>query len=245
MMTLYPFETEVYEANDINVAFVGHPKAGEIDPDPSPSARQEARGKLGYANSDRVVAILPGSRGAEVRYSGPDFLAAAEKIAAKLPDTRFLIPAANEKRKAQIEELVAGLESNLDVKIIDGESTLAMQASDVVLVNSGTATLEAMLLKRPMVMSYRLAPISYAIVIRLVTTRWFALPNILAQKELVPEFIQDAATPDALADAVIRLLEDPAQPELLAEFHRIHQMLRQNSGERAAAAILQLCGREG
>lgn len=244
MMTLYPFETAVYEENGIVAAFVGHPKADEIAPDEGIAGKSQARKALGYADRDLLVAVLPGSRGSEVKYTGPDFLAAAEIIGQRVPGVRFLVPAANERRRAQIEALIEDLPENLDVRVVDGQSTRVMQAADVVLVNSGTATLEAMLLKKPMVMSYRLAPVSYAIVSRLVTTPWFALPNILAKKQLVPEFIQDDATPDALANAVIAYLDNPAQPQLVAEFDRIHHTLRRNAGEQAARALLRLCGRE-
>ena len=118
-----------------------------------------------------------------------------------------------------------------------------MTASDVVLVNSGTATLEAMLLRRPMVMSYRLGKISYGIVSRLVTTKWFALPNILAGRTIVPEFIQDAADPGAMADAVMKLLDTREARELMAEFDEIHQVLRKGAapGAEAARAVLDLC----
>lgn len=243
MMTLYPFETGIYEENGIHAEFVGHPRADEIGPDDGVAGKSAAREVLGYTDADTLVAVLPGSRGSEVKYSGPDFLFAAGLIAARVPGVRFVIPAANDRRKAQIELLVASLAGNLDVRIIDGNSTTAMQAADVVLVNSGTATLEAMLLKKPMVMSYRLGAVTYGIVSRLVTTAWFALPNILAQKPLVPEFIQDAATPEALSQAVVDFLEHPDRPELIAEFDRIHRTLRRDAAEQAARAVLGLCGR--
>lgn len=244
MMTLYPFETGVYEENGVLAEFVGHPKADEINPEDGIAGKSQAREMLGYGDADTLVAVLPGSRGSEVAYTGPDFLAAAEKIAARVPGVRFVIPAANERRRLQIEALVTNLANDLDLSIVDGHSTAVMQAADVVLVNSGTATLEAMLLKKPMVMSYRLGYLTYAIVSRLVTTPWFALPNILAQKQLVPEFIQDEATPDALAGAVVGYLENPTQPELIAEFDRIHHVLRRDAGAQAARAVLRLCGRE-
>lgn len=244
VMTLYPFETAVYDDNGIHAAFVGHPKADDIAPDDGIAGKSHAREMLGYGDSDTLVAVLPGSRGSEVKYTGPDFLSAAEKIADRVPGVRFVIPAANDRRRLQIETLIAGLAANLDVRVVDGHSTEVMQAADVVLVNSGTATLEAMLLKKPMVISYRLGALTYAVVIRMVTTPWFALPNILAKKQLVPEFIQDAANPDALANAVVGYLETPDQPELLAEFDRIHHTLRRNAGDQAARAVLQLCGRD-
>ena len=152
---------------------------------------------------------------------------------------RFVVPAANEKRKLQIEELVLAYEGQLKVKVILGQSKLAMQAADAVLVNSGTATLEAMLLKKPMVMSYRLGAMTYAVVSRLVKTPYFALPNILAGQPLVEEFIQGAATPEALAHAVNRLI-DQDHSQLLTRFDEIHQELRCDAGAEAARAIFEL-----
>jgi lipid-A-disaccharide synthase len=149
------------------------------------------------------------------------------------------VPAANQKRKQQIEELVLQQNESLKVKVVLGKSQLAMQASDVVLANSGTATLEAMLLKKPLVMSYRLPPMTYAIVSRMVTTEYFALPNILSGRKLVEEFIQDAATADVLAGAVNRLV-DRDQSELIAIYHEIHKTLRKDAGATAASAILEL-----
>jgi lipid-A-disaccharide synthase len=241
MLALYPFETDIYDQHGIPVRFVGHPKADEIDPEDGAAGKGAARVTLGYAESDRVVAMLPGSRGSEVKLSGPDFLAAALLIQRAKPETRFVIPAANDRRKAQIEQMLAKLGSNLDIKLIDGQSTLAMQAADVVLVNSGTATLEALLLKRPMVMSYRLGAVTYWIVSRLVTTPYFALPNILAGKLLVPELIQDQATPAALAAPVIDYLEHGGGGALIAEYDRIHRILRCNAGRQAATAVIGMC----
>lgn len=245
MLALYPFETEIYEQNNIDVAFVGHPRADDIDPANRPEAKQGARRTLGLGADGKLIAVLPGSRGSEVKYTGPDFLAAAALIGKRHPGVRFVIPAANDRRKAQLEALLLDFDADLPVTLVDGQSTLVMQASDVVLVNSGTATLEAMLLKRPMVMSYRLGAMTYAIVSRMVTTKWFALPNILAGRPLVPEFIQGAATPQALADAVCSYLENPDQAELLQAFDDIHATLRCDAGVQSANAVIELCQRAG
>lgn len=241
MLTLYPFETEIYERHGVPVKFVGHPKADEIDPDAGDRNRQDARARLGYSIDQRVIAILPGSRGSEVKYSGPDFLQAASLVAARFPGTGFVIPAANEQRREQIESLAAEYCPELDIKVIPGDAMLAMTASDLVLVNSGTATLEAMLLKRPMVMSYRLGRITYAIVSRMVKTPWFALPNILARETLIPEFIQDQATPEALAEAVGELISVGNHEGLLSAFNDLHLKLRKNAAGEAAQAVLDLC----
>lgn len=243
MLALYPFEKEVYVKNNINVVFVGHPLADQISPDPSPRDKSIARERLGFGMGDPVIAVLPGSRGSEVRYSGPDFLKAAVLIAAATPGCKFVIPAANPRRRDQVEQLAKEFASDLDITMIDGDARLAMQASDVVLVNSGTATLEALLLKRPMVMSYRLGRVTYGIVSRMVATPWFALPNILAGRALVPEFIQNAATPEALGGAVLGLLKAGDNPELMQAFDHIHRTLRRDAASEAARAVLSLCGR--
>ena len=183
--------------------------------------------------------MLPGSRKREVQLSGPDFFAAAQQLVRMNRKTKFIIPAANKKRKKQIQELVLKESESLRVKVVLGKSQLAMQAADVVLANSGTATLEAMLLKKPMVMSYRLPPLTYELVSRLVTTKFFALPNILSGHKLVEELIQDDATPDALASAVKRLV-DRDQSDVIAIYDEIHRSLRQDAGTSAANAILEL-----
>jgi len=248
MLTLYPFETKIYREKGINVEFVGHPKADEIPQLEAPDVKKKARLQLGLPfgeqeSSPIVVAMLPGSRGSEVSLSGPDFLAAANIISTNLPETCFVIPAANEKRYAQLEVLIQQNAKNLNIKLILGESQAAIQAADVVLVNSGTATLEAMLLRRPMVMSYRLGALTYALVSRIVSIQHFALPNILAGEKIVPEFLQAAATPQALAQSLIELIRQPDQHVLLARYAQIHAELKRNSGEAAAMAILTLCNK--
>jgi lipid-A-disaccharide synthase len=243
MLTLYPFELDIYRENDIDAEFVGHPKAYEYDPLDGITGMPAAQEKYGVSHASHVVAILPGSRSGEVTHTGPDFLRAAIIVAEALPDAMFIIAAANEKRKQQIEQLieleVGSQNTALKVNVVTGDAKVVMQAADLVLVNSGTATLEAMLLRKPMVMSYRLGKITYAIISRLVTTDYFALPNILSQKPLVPEYIQDAATPEVLADAMMALLKQ-SNNELTAAFDEIHQGLRKNSGEVAAQAIAKL-----
>lgn len=239
MLTLYPFEVDIYRQHGIAAKFVGHPKADEIGLSEGAADQSAARQRLGFNDDDRVIALLPGSRGSEVKFSGPDFIGAALQLTRMNRKNRFIVPAANEKRKQQIEQLVLAENGLLNVKIILGQSKLAMQAANVVLVNSGTATLEAMLLKKPMVMSYRLGSMTYAIVSRLVKTPHFALPNILAGRQLVEEFIQDAATPQALADAVNRLI-DRDHTELMAAFDEIHRTLRCDAGAEAAKAIVSM-----
>ncbi|MDG2070888.1 MAG: lipid-A-disaccharide synthase [Pseudomonadales bacterium] len=238
MLTLYPFETEIYKTHGIPVLFVGHPKAREIDLDQGDRDKSAARASLGLANDERVVAILPGSRAGEVALIGPDFFRTAAILHKEL-SCKFVIPANNDKRAQQINALWQILVPEIPVQITDSSIT-AMSAADTVLVKSGTATLEAMLLRRPMVMSYRLSNLAYALVSRLVNADYFALPNILAGSALVPEFIQDEATPEVLAAAMIKIIRHP-QEDLLSQFADIHQQLRGDSGAVAANQILQLC----
>ena len=239
MLTLYPHEAAIYRKHNIGVAFVGHPMAEDIAPDEGRVNKAGARAKLGYGQDDRVVAILPGSRAREVAYSGQDFLRTAEYLTDQVD--RFVIPAANAGRRRQLDAMLddyPSLTNKLD--IVDGDARGVMAAADLVMVNSGTATLEAMLLKRPMIMSYRVGPFTYAIVSRMVTTRWFALPNVLAARALVPEFIQSRADPVRMAAAVTRLLQAGEHQDLLDAFDRIHHQLRTGKapGSEAARAVL-------
>ncbi len=243
MLTLYPFENEIYAQHQINSVFVGHPRADEIAPIQDERSRISARAQLQIDVDRPVVALLPGSRASEVNFSGPDFLQAAQLIQAELSAVIFVIPAANERRARQLRQLIARYGQGLDTVLIDSQAELAMLAADVVVVNAGTATLEAMLLQRPMVMSYRLGAMTYALVSRMVSTPYFALPNILSGRQLVRELIQDQATPAALCRETLSLFDDANRNSLLAEYAVIHQQLRRNAGEQAARAVLGLCQR--
>jgi lipid-A-disaccharide synthase len=249
MLTLYPFENAIYAENDIKAVFVGHPRADEIALDAGATGQVAARQQLHIEAGATVIALLPGSRASEIGYSGPDFLNAAQLIQERLGSVLFLLPAANQRRSTQIAALLEVHENSsigrrLNVEILQGQAEIAMLAADAVIVNSGTATLEAMLLRRPMVVSYRLGGLTYRLVSRLVKTPFFALPNILAGRPLIKELIQDEATPEALCVALLQAMEPARQSELFVEYERIHRVLRRNAGEQAATAILGLCGRE-
>jgi len=238
MLTLFPFEARFYEEHHVPVAFVGHPLADRIPLEPdSPAARRA----LGLREDQPVLAILPGSRGGEVERLGSLFLSAARWIQAKRPDLQLVIPCVNRDREVQVRGLVEALEVDLPVTIVRGRSREVMAAADVVLLASGTATLEAMLLKKPMVVGYRLSNMSYALVSRLVKVPHVALPNLLARKPLVPELLQDDATPESLGAAVLERLENQAERDALTNaFTDLHHQLRQNADERAADAISRL-----
>ncbi|WP_252274400.1 lipid-A-disaccharide synthase [Pseudomonas subflava] len=235
MLTLFPFEARFYLEHQVPVRFVGHPLANTV---PLQVNRAGAREALGLAQDESVVALLPGSRGGEVARLGALFLDAAERLRALRPGVRFVLPCANAERRAQLEAMLAG--RNLPLMLLDGRSHEALAACDAVLIASGTATLEALLHKRPMVVAYKVAPLTYRILRRLVKSPYISLPNLLAERMLVPELIQDAATPDALAQTLAPLLDDGAvQTE---GFDVIHRALRQDASQQAADAVLKLVG---
>lgn len=234
MLTLLPFEARFYEEQGVPVRFVGHPLADTI---PLQADQLAARAALGLGEGP-VVALMPGSRGGEVGRLGALFFDAAERLVAVRPDIRFVLPCASPQRREQIEQLLQGRE--LPLTLLDGQSHVAMAACNAVLIASGTATLEALLYKRPMVVAYRLAPLTYWILKRMVKSPYVSLPNLLAQRLLVPELLQDAATAEALAQTLLPLLDDgDAQT---AGFDAIHRTLRRDASNQAAEAVLNLIG---
>lgn len=240
MLTLFPFEARFYEGHNVPVACVGHPLADRIELE---TDTRGARLDLGLRVDAPVLAILPGSRGGEVERLGTLFLEAARWLQERQPNLQLVIPCVNRDREKQVQALVESLEVSLPVTLVRGRSREVMAASDVVLLASGTATLEAMLLKKPMVVGYRLSDFSYKILSRLIKVPWVALPNLLARKELVPELLQDAATPEGLGSAVLERLQNASERERLqAEFLALHHMLRQGADERAATAVADLIG---
>ncbi|CAM3729989.1 Lipid-A-disaccharide synthase [Pseudomonas reidholzensis] len=232
MLTLLPFEARFYEEQGVPVRFVGHPLADTI---PLDADRQAARAELGMTQGP-LVALMPGSRGGEVGRLGALFLDAAERLRQLVPGVRFVLPCANPTRRAQIEQMLDG--RDLPLTLLDGQSHLALAACDAVLIASGTATLEAMLYKRPMVVAYRLAPLTYWILKRLVKSPYVSLPNLLAQRLLVPELLQDAATSEALAQTLAPLVADGSQQT--ESFDQIHRTLRRDASNQAAEAVLAL-----
>ncbi|EDM49577.1 lipid-A-disaccharide synthase [Marinobacter algicola] len=238
MLTLFPFEARFYEEHSVPVAFVGHPLADRIPMMPDTAG---ARRSLGLLQDAPVLAILPGSRGGEVERLGTLFLEAARWIQGKRPDLQLVIPCVNREREKQVRALVEALDVKLAVTIVRGRSREVMASSDVVLLASGTATLEAMLLKKPMVVGYRLSRVSYALVSRLVKVPYVALPNLLAKEQLVPELLQDDASPESLGEAVLERLENESErARLTVAFSQLHEQLRQGADEQSAAAISAL-----
>jgi len=236
MLTLFPFEAKFYDAHQVAVRFVGHPLADAI---PLCADRDAARALLNLPTDAPIVALMPGSRGGEVARLGSLFLDAAERLRGLRPGIRFVMPCASPERRTQLEQMLAG--RDLPLTLIDGRSHEALAACDAVLIASGTATLEALLYKRPMVVAYRVAPLTFSILKRMVKSAYVSLPNLLAQRLLVPELLQEAATPEAMAQLLSPLLE---HGEVQTEgFDEIHRTLRRDASSQAADAVLELVGR--
>jgi len=235
MLTLFPFEAKFYEEKGVPVRFVGHSLADAI---PLEADRAAARAELGLPDGP-LVALMPGSRGGEVGRLGALFLDTAQRLRAMRPGVRFVMPCANPERRAQLEELLAG--RDLPLTLLNGQSHLALAACDAVLIASGTATLEALLYKRPMVVAYRLAPLTFWILKRMVKSPYVSLPNLLAQRLLVPELLQDDATVEALAQTLSPLIE--GGEEQTRGFDEIHRTLRLDASNQAADAVLKLIGK--
>tara|TARA_R110001599_G_scaffold353463_1_gene593048 strand:+ start:95096 stop:96238 length:1143 start_codon:yes stop_codon:yes gene_type:complete len=237
MLCLFPFETKIYEEYGIPARFIGHPLADEIPREQDAAAARQA---LGLAPAGSLLALLPGSRVDEVRRLAPLFLHTARLLRRTHPGLGFVMPAANSARMTEIRAQLAGF-GDLNVRLIAGRSREVLAASDAVLLASGTATLEAALLQRPMVVAYRMGALSWQLVKRLVKTPYAALPNILADGALVPELLQNAATPAALAAALQPLLADSSAAQVQRQgFDRIHTGLRQGFGEAAVSAMANL-----
>lgn len=249
MLCLFPFEEAFYQQHQVSVACVGHTLADQI---PILVDKQEARSQLvektksphlplcqEYFTERKLIALLPGSRASEVRYHMDLFLRAASLCLESRPDLEFIVPAANPQRYEEIKRTLENYPL-LKVYLILGESQTVMSSADAILLASGTTALEAMLLKRPMVVAYRMSALAFSILKRMVRVPFVSLPNLLAGRELVPERLQDKASPHLLAQELLQLLNKP-QEELLAEFRRIHLSLRLNANKIAVQAIEAMC----
>jgi lipid-A-disaccharide synthase len=250
VLCLLPFEPPFYARHGASAQFVGHPLADQI---PLDTDRAAARQRLGLQVQSTVVALLPGSRAGEVSRLGPDFIDAAAALSARQPGIEFIAPMASARTRALFaaDLVAAGVAgqtgpSGVRIKVLDGEARLALQAADAALVASGTASLEALLCRCPMVVAYRLGAATAFLLraLRLVRLPYFSLPNLLAAEKLVPEFFQEAVSAPALADALRMQLTDAPRRALLAErFRAIHVTLRCGGAAQAAAAVLTLINR--
>jgi lipid-A-disaccharide synthase len=243
VMCLLPFETAAYGKVGVEGVFVGHPLADRF---PEVSDRADARRSLGLEPEAAIVALLPGSRSGELGRLGADFAGAAAWLSERRPELRFVAPMASEALREQFASQLQAHGGTASVKLLVGRSHQAMAASDVVLTASGTATLEAGLIKRPMVVAYRVAPLTAWVLkgFRMLKIDRFALPNLLAGRDLVPEILQDAVSPQTLGLAVLRWLDDESACRALEqEFHKLHAMLRRQADQRAARTVLSICAR--
>ena len=242
VLCILPFEPKLYAEHGVNAVFVGHPSAARV-PDQVDVAA--ARRRL-CIDAEEVVAVLPGSRGGEIGRIGGIVAEAAREIHAARPGVRFVTPVAAPKLKAVIEQQLHAAGMTEFFTLLDGDSELAMSAADVVLMASGTAVLEAAMLRKPAVATYKVALMTYLIgtALRLVKLTHFTLPNLLTETPLVPEFMNRAAKPDSLAKAVIELLDDPDRRQFISErFGRLKDELALDTDQHAADAVLELARR--
>lgn len=237
MLALFPFEPALYEQADVPVTYIGHPLADLIPLEPDAEAARES---LKIKPGKLVIAMLPGSRQSEVQQLAELFVKTARLLTEKQPDIQFLVPLVTRETRTIFERaLYNNQEQVLPVQILFGHSHLAMEAADAIIVASGTATLEAALYKKPLIVTYRMPALSWQILKRMNYLPYVGLPNILAERFVVPELLQHDATPEKLSETLLNLVNDKAGcKEIRSEFMRIHKKLRQNSEEKAAKAVL-------
>ena len=238
VLCLFPMEPELYQAAGGKARFIGHPLAQAL---PLIADKAAARERLKLDGNTPVFAILAGSRVSEVDYMAPIFFRAAQQILRELPNAQFISPYATAATRERLQHYLEQPEfEKLPIRLQAAKTDLACIAADVVLVTSGTATLEVALCKRPMVISYKISPLTYFLVKRKIQVSHVGLPNILLNKEVVPELLQHDATPEKLAQAVLDFFRQPEKvAELEAEFTQLHKMLRQDTDQLAATAILE------
>lgn len=240
VLCLFPFEPELLERHGVPATYVGHPLAEVIPMEPD---RAAARGRLGLAQDSTVVALLPGSRASEIDRMARPFLRAARCLLERRPELGFVLPAVPSQRAA-IDGAVRAEGLAGQVRVLDGQSHAALAACDATLIASGTATLEAALFKRPMVIAYRMNALSWQIMRRKRLQPWVGLPNILCEDFVVPELLQGEATPEAMADAVLRWLDNPGAAMVLKDrFVQLHERLRRDTARLATDAIEKVLAR--
>lgn len=237
MVALLPFEAAFYQKHRVPVVCVGHALAEKLPLEPD---TLKARTSLGLPEDALILAVMPGSRGSEVESLGRLFLEVVSSCRKTFPELQVVLPAASPERRRQLEALVEEF-SELPITLLDGQSLTAMTAADAVLLASGTTALEAMLLKKPMVVSYKMGSITYALFSRLIKVPYISLPNLLANKALVPELVQDNATVENITAELTELLSNQRRAaELTQEFTALHQQLRLGGSDAAAAALAEL-----
>nr|WP_307735817.1 lipid-A-disaccharide synthase [Massilia pinisoli] len=242
MLVIFPFEEEIYRKAGVPVTYIGHPLAETIPLRPDVAA---ARRQLGLSEDAKVVTVMPGSRMSEIKYLTAPYVRTVQLLAARDPGVRFIAPMAGERQKAYLKELVAkaGLQ-DVPLQLVDGESHACIAAADAVLAASGTATLEVALFKKPMVIAYKVLQAEWMLIKNMGYLPWIGLPNILARDFVVPEFLQHAATPEALADAVwFQLTDENNRARLQERFTEMHHSLLRDSARESARAVLEIIGK--
>lgn len=242
MLTLFPFETEVYRQHRVAVRCVGHPLADTIGFE---DRKAESRSHFDLDTDDAVVTLMPGSRGGEIKRLAPVFLAAALESLEDCPQLKFLIPYSSVASEAQLSALLReeSVFRGEQFRLVD-DSHAAISAADLVVLSSGTATLETLLLRRPMIVGYKLAAITFAIASRMVKIPYVALPNLLAGRQLVPEYIQHELTVERVRAGIVRHMSGAEdQAALMMEFDKIHRSIRLDASSQAADAVAELIER--
>ncbi len=244
MLVIFPFEEAIYKKAGIPVTYVGHPLAEVIPMDPDQEAARDA---LGVDRNARIVTILPGSRMSELKYNSRVFVETAAQLVKRDPGVRFLIPMAGDAQRAYFEQLIDRPElKKLPLTLMTGNSHQAIAACDAALVASGTATLEVALFKKPMVISYRMNPASWQILRLMAYQPWVGLPNVMAREFLVPELLQDRATPASLASALwAQISNDQNRQRLRRRFVDLHHDLMRNTASQSAHAVMELLYQSG
>jgi lipid-A-disaccharide synthase len=243
MLLIFPFEEELYRQAGVPATYIGHPLAEQIPLEPDVAA---ARRQLGLPEDAQVVTVMPGSRMAEIKHLTEPFAGAVKLLAQRDPRVRFIAPMAGERQKAYFIDLLAkaGL-ADVPLELIDGQSHACIAAADAVLAASGTATLEVALFKKPMVIAYKVVQAEWLLIRNMGYLPWIGLPNILAREFVVPEFLQGAATPQALADAVwFQLVDEANRVKLRQRFLDMHHSLLRNSAEESSRAVLDVIGKK-
>jgi lipid-A-disaccharide synthase len=243
MLLIFPFEEELYRQAGVPATYIGHPLAEQIPLQPDVAA---ARRQLGLPEDAQVVTVMPGSRMAEIKHLTEPFAGAVKLLAQRDPRVRFIAPMAGERQKAYFMDLLAkaGL-ADVPLELVDGQSHACIAAADAVLAASGTATLEVALYKKPMVIAYKVVQAEWLLIRNMGYLPWIGLPNILAREFVVPEFLQGAATPQALADAVwFQLTDEANRVRLRQRFLDMHHSLLRNSAEESSRAVLDVIGKK-
>jgi lipid-A-disaccharide synthase len=241
ILVMFPFEPAIYEKAGVPVTYVGHPLADIIPFEPP---KDEARAQLRLPSRKLIIALLPGSRRSELQYMAAAFVLAAHRFRQEVPDVHFVVPMVTRETREIFERAIHEQQrTDLPLTLLFGHSHDALAAADLALVASGTATLETALFKTPMVIAYRQSPISWAIMRQMLYLPYVGMPNILAGERLVPELLQDEATPANLAGALLTLLRDTAaQKRQVERFREFHELLRQNTAQKAADVVLDALG---